>query len=98
MSVAGGDAVAVIDHHAVAVAGVRRGPDHQTIGSRLNGSAELDGDVEAFVNLTAFTAKRIPAHSESVGDVPVHRESGRNRSQSQEVRSQSIADLTDAVL
>src|SRR6185295_16300674 len=67
VAVARGDSIAVINGHQIAIAGVRRGIDYKAVGGCGYRSAEVNGDVEPFVDFAALAVKRISPHTETVG-------------------------------
>ena len=68
VAVAGGDAVAVIEHDGASVAAEEVGEGDGTVGRRDHGRAYVGGDIDAGVE-GAFSVKRIDALAERAGDL-----------------------------
>src|SRR5262245_39417963 len=71
VAVTGRNAVAVVDHHNIAVTGVHAGVDDSSVSRRLDRGAMIGGDVQADVVFRP-AAERVAAHSETVSDISAH--------------------------
>src|SRR5215475_7647961 len=97
VGVAGRNAVAVVDHHNIAVTGVHAGVDDSSVSRGLDRSAVIGGDVQAgVVFITA--AEGVAAHPETVSDVSAYRPSTRGRGEFDLVPVENVFDITQLAL
>src|SRR5215831_12199787 len=93
VGVAGRNAVAVVDHHNIAVTGV----DDSSVSRGLDRSAVIGGDIQADVVFRPAT-EGVAAHSETVSDVSAHWPSIRSRGEFDLVPVENVFDITQLAL
>src|SRR5262245_18001574 len=93
VAVAGRSAVAVVDHHNIAVTGVHAGVDDSSVSRRVDRGAVIGGDVQSGVVLIP-AAERVAAHSVTVSDVSAHGPAARGRGEFDLVPVEHVFDVT----
>ena len=78
VAVAGGDAVAVVDHDGASVAALKVGESNEAVGRSDHGRADTRGNIDAGME-GAFSVKRIDALAEGAGDLAFDRPEVRSR-------------------
>src|SRR5262249_60304356 len=97
VAVAGRDAVAVVNHHNVAVAAVRAGESDSSVGSGLDCGSVIGRNIQPGVVFITF-AERIATVTETVSDVSAHGPAARGRSEFDLVPVKNIFDPTQLAL